>query len=174
MYAIALAIFGAMLFAWHLAVSLPAESAQRRDIGRDIMAANFWMYRESVVDFVGANASFSNGDVNDADLASYQREANFEKARWADPAAGNALDGTWHATVVDGTLYTYTRVPPPAGVSWAVAARAGQSLQVGITEAGDTAASVYSVIDGVNGMARRGLPAGLLPNLSGNLVVIGQ
>lgn len=167
---IVIALLAAMLYSMQLATHEPQEGNARREERADRYAANFWTYRNSVVDFLAANPGFE-GAVNDAALADYQD--GFVKFMWADPDNGNALTASWEARVINGVLYAYTTVPPKSNVVWSVAQRGGLSMRVGITQAGSSAPVLTSISDGINGMINQALPAGLVPNVDGNLVVIG-
>jgi hypothetical protein len=173
MYALALSVFGVMLFAWSLATHAPAESQVRLGFRADQIAANFWTYREAVVDYLAANSGH-DGAIADSALTAYYTMDGFTKSSYPNRSGSTPATGTWAAVVSNGTLYTYSTAPPPQGVAPAIAQRGGQSMAIAVTQAGSSAPTMSSVSGGEQGLRAVALPAGMMDNVSGNVIVLGR
>ena len=148
MYALAIAMLGAMLVAWQTAVIAPSQVDARTRTAADVAAASFWAYQEALAAYVTANPSAS-GTIADASLAF---------------PPGYIRNAAWTNVVAGGTLYTYSRANlPPASID-AIANRGGRTLVIGIAQAGGT---MTSLTGGAAGFA---IPASIP---AGALVVIG-
>lgn len=126
MYPLVLVMLGAMLFSWHFALTQPKEIAFQQSVASDVLAANFWSYRQSVVTYKFANPG-ATGVIADASLT-------FEP--------GHIRNSAWRNVVQSGTLYTYSSGSLPPYTVEAIARRGGRSLMIGVAQSGGTMTSL--------------------------------
>ncbi|MDB5798429.1 MAG: hypothetical protein JWP36_2331 [Paucimonas sp.] len=173
MYAIAIAVFGAMLLTWQMAIHSPPDSQQRKYVSAEVAAANFWAYREAVIDYL-ASHSGHDGPVDDSQLTPHYSQDGFTKYQFPDTASATPGNASWASAVNNGTLYVYSTAPPPEVVAYAIAQRGGGSIAVGMSQRGTTAPTMTSVADGQTGVRGVALPGVYFANVSGNIVVLGR
>lgn len=149
MYALAMAVLGAMLFSWQVAATQPQQAASFALMRAKVAAANFWAYRSAVVAYVALNPSAS-GTIPDTSLSF---------------PAGYIRDPDWTNDVSGGTLYTYSTAALPPNTVAQIAAYGGRTLVIGVAQANDT---MTSASGGANGFT---LPS-VIP--TGAVVVVGD
>ncbi|MDK9702578.1 MAG: type IV pilus biogenesis protein PilM [Sulfuritalea sp.] len=141
-----------MLLAFNFAVQQPQELAFLNKTAGDVVAANFYAYRQAVITYVYANPGAS-GTVADASLTF---------------PLGYIRNSSWTNTVQTGTPYVYsTSVLAPAAMD-AIARRGGRSMLIGYKNA---AGQMTSLTGAASGFV---LPAAMSALPQGVVVVIGQ
>ncbi|MGS0741440.1 type IV pilus biogenesis protein PilM [Glaciimonas sp. GG7] len=132
MFAMLIALFGAMLFTWSIATHEPQEMSFRTNVAGDVVATNYWSYQSSVSSYMYQYPA-TTGTVVDASLA-------FQTGYIRNPA--------WTNIVQAGILYTYSNTTLPANAVKRIADLGGNSMMVGVATSDGTMTSLSGAATG--------------------------
>ena len=133
MIALWIALVGAMLLAFSLAVSVPAQEQQTMALTADVAATNFYEYRAAIISYFYANPSTTGtiADVSLTFLPGYLRDA-----RWT-----NVIQG--------GTLFVYSTGVESIDSVMAMYQKGGTSLLIGKKSASGNLVSATGIDTGI-------------------------
>lgn len=168
MYALAIAMLGAMLVAWNISITEPKHIEYRQQMEGRVAAAHFWGYRSAVARFNYLHPGDTGRTIPYPEL---EQENLVPLGDVETPPWANGVP-PWSNYIENGTLYTFSTstTPLPAAVIDAIAGTQVRTLTIGIAEANGGTMRMRSFIDGAVVFP---LPAAasILP---GAIVVIGN
>lgn len=110
-----IALVGAMLLAFSLAISVPAQERQMKVLAADVAATNFYAYRAAVINYRNANPA-ATGTIADASLTFL---------------TGYIRDTRWTNLIQGGTLYVYSTGTQTIDAVTTMYQKGGSSLLIG-------------------------------------------
>lgn len=149
MTALWIAFVGAMLLAFSLAVSVPAQERQQAALVADVSATNFYSYRTAVINYINANPA-ATGTIADGSLTFLP---------------GYIRDTRWTHLIQSGTLFVYSTGTASPDSVMALYKKGGKSLLIGKKSSGGNLFSANGTDTGVP------LPAAIP---TGAITVVGR
>lgn len=187
MYAIAIALLGAMLLTWSLATSEPQQIVTRTQVTADALAANFWAYRGALVAYQNAYPNLAVGPIAPVALKPFlptgyvplmqttvtSMQTNLPQCASLPPSL--TLWSNFFQ-LQDHQLYTYSSATAdclPAGAIDAIANRHERSMMIGIAQFGIpmTMTSLFNQANSAQATYTLPLLSGIP---AGALVVVGN
>jgi len=117
MYPIFLVTFFGAMVMYYTAIDVPAKEAAFVATKSDVVATNFFAYREAVQRYLQANPS-ATGTIDDTSLAPYWLPGYIRDPRWTNLVSG-------------GTLYVYSTAPVDHGTISAIWRKSSGNLLAG-------------------------------------------
>lgn len=128
-----IALVGAMLLAFSLASSVPAQEQQARTLTADVAATNFYAYRAAVINYLVANPGAA-GTIADGSLTFLP---------------GYIRDTRWTNTIQGGTLFVYSTGAASIEAAMTIYQKGGKSLLIGKKAASGNLVSATGIDSGI-------------------------
>lgn len=133
MMALWFALVSAMLLAFSLAISIPAQEQQTRTLTADVAATNFYAYRAAVINYCNANPG-ATGTIADGSLTFL---------------TGYIRDVRWTNLIQGGTLYVYSTGAQSIDTVTTLYQKGGASLLIGKKAASGNLISATGIDSGI-------------------------
>lgn len=133
MMALWLALVGAMLLAFNLAINVPAQEQQTVMLKADVAATNFYAYRAAVISYRNANPG-ATGTIADGSLTFL---------------TGYIRDTNWTNIIQGGTLFVYSTGLQPSDTVSTMYQKGGTSLLIGKKAASGNLISATGIDSGI-------------------------